>query len=297
MVSRWLAPAAAAACLPAAYPTSADASQLVDRKATDARLAVSADGKALVTYRARGRLRHVLATGAINALAPTPGRQQVSFTMLYGRGMKSRRVFRRFANVCSAYDGPPLAWLVAACKAADGSYWALQSWQRELPNYGVKARGGQAARELRLSHWTGELPVLSITPGWAYRGRFDHLYGSFSYLGAPVYGFRTTKRGAPLDRWGRSLYVDTYNSAYGPGWRRENGFLTRRGTGTFCYGFYNRGGRVGKGQLYRVTVAGPGVTPDVTWQGAAPGAYDPGRERERGLSGLGPGGGNDHRLC
>ena len=30
-----------------------------------------------------------------------------------------------------------LAWFVTACQAADGSYWALQSWQRALPDYGV----------------------------------------------------------------------------------------------------------------------------------------------------------------
>jgi hypothetical protein len=30
----------------------------------------------------------------------------------------------------------------------------------------------------------------------------------------------------------------------------------------------------GKGTQYRATVEGPGVTPDVMWQGDAPGAYD-----------------------
>jgi hypothetical protein len=26
--------------------------------------------------------------------------------------------------------------------------------------------------------------------------------------------------------------------AYGRGWRRENSFVTTKGTGVFCYGFY-----------------------------------------------------------
>ena len=68
------------------------------------------------------------------------------------------------------------------------------------------------------------------------------------------------------------------------GWRRENSFLSQRGTGVFCYGFYPHdpypgypatGKRPeGKGERYRATVVGPGVLPDVTWEGAAPIAYD-----------------------
>src|SRR5262249_20609894 len=41
-----------------------------------------------------------------------------------------------FHGGCGRYDGPALAWEVVACKAPDGSYWAVQSWQRKLPNYG-----------------------------------------------------------------------------------------------------------------------------------------------------------------
>ena len=53
--------------------------------------------------------------------------------------------------VCLPYDGPALAWEVAACKAPDGSYWALQAWQRGLPDLGVTATAAQSAWELRLS--------------------------------------------------------------------------------------------------------------------------------------------------
>ena len=35
--------------------------------------------------------------------------------------------------------------------------------------------------------------------------------------------------------------------------------------------------RTGSGTRYRATIIGPGVTPDIYWQAAAPGAYD--RER------------------
>ncbi len=109
---------------------------------------------------------------------------------------------------------------------------------------------------------------------WAYRS-FEHLFGSFTYQGRPVHGFRTTSTGQPLDTFGRNLYVDTYDSAYGKGWKRENSFLVHKDTGKFCYGFYTHGARpVGAGARYRATIIGPGVTPDVYWESDSLGAYD-----------------------
>jgi hypothetical protein len=253
------------------------ASQLVDRNASDVTLAVNAKGEALVTYKAAGKLKRVLAWGAVNAIAPTPGRQQVEFELDYagGWGKYRRRDYAEsFGGSCGSYTGQPLAWRVAVCTAPDGSFWALQAWQRALPNYGVTPGGAQSAWELHLSHWTGELPVLTIDTDWAYR-RFDHLYGSFTYRGQPVFGFRSTRGGVPLDSFGRNLYIDTLDSSYGKGWKRENSFLAQRPNGTFCYGFYPHGGHsAGNGTRYRATIIGPGVTPDVMWEGAAPGPYD-----------------------
>jgi hypothetical protein len=116
--------------------------------------------------------------------------------------------------------------------------------------------------------------VLTVKMDWAYR-KFDHMYGSFTYDGIGVYGFHSTPSGQPQDTFGRNLYVDTYNSAYGSGWRRDNSFLTHQPNGTFCYGFYPHGSHpAGNGSQYRATIIGPGVTPDITWQGPAPGPYD-----------------------
>jgi hypothetical protein len=259
----------------AAVAPTAGASQLIDRNAQGIQLGVNAKGEALLSYRAGGRLRHVLAWGAVNAIAPTPSRAQASFRLDYGGGWgKYRRGYwKTFSNRCSAYDGPKLQWAVATCKAPDGSYWALQAWQKMLPNFGLAPTPAQAVWMLHLSHWTGELPQLQIETNWAYR-RFDHLYGTLAYRGTGVFGFHSTSRGVPLDSFGRNVYVDTLNSVYGRGWRRENSFLTHRGTGAFCYGFYPHGVRpVGRGERYRATVIGPGVTPDVYWEGAAPGVY------------------------
>jgi hypothetical protein len=143
-----------------------------------------------------------------------------------------------------------------------------------LPNYGLAPSPKQSVRELRLSHWKGPIAELNVKLNWAYRS-YDHLFGSFTYLGKPVYGFKSTPQGNPLDTFGRNLYVDTFNSAYGSGWRRENSFLMHKGTGMFCYGFYSHGSRpVGKGERYRATIIGPGVTPDVFWEGSPLGTYD-----------------------
>jgi hypothetical protein len=254
---------------------AAGASQLIDRNATEIHLATNRNGEALITYRAGGQLKHVLAWGALNAIAPTQSRPQVAFRLDYsgGYGKYRRDYWQTFNNVCQPYDGPALAWPITACRSTDGSYWALQAWQRGLPDYGRRPSPAQAVWELRLSHWIGVLPLLVIQTDWAYR-RYDHLFGTLTYGGAPQFGFRSTASGEPLDTFGRNVYVDTFDSAYGHGWRRENSFLTHTHTGAFCYGFFAHSGRLGAGRAYRATVIGPGVTPDVMWQGAAPGTYD-----------------------
>ena len=261
----------------AAMPGVARASEIIHRNAADMKLAVNAKGEALVTYRLRGKIHRTLAWGAVNALAPTRARPQVKFRLDYagGWGKYHRPYWKNFRNACRRYDGPELSWKIDACKAPDGSYWALQAWQRALPNFGLEPTATQDAWELRLSHWTGPLPVLEITLNWAFQGRFDHLFGRLMYLGRPVYGFRSTAAGVPLDTYGRNLYLDTYDSEYGRGWKRENSFLAHTGRGTFCYGFYPHGSRpAGKGIRYRATVIGPGVAPDVMWESPAPGDYN-----------------------
>ena len=258
------------------FAAAANASQLIDRNARGVKLAVNSKGEALITYTAGGTVKHVLAWGAINAIAPTQARAQVAFKLDYSGGWAKTHtnLWKTFGTSCGAYDGPELQWKVAACKAPDGSYWALQAWQRALPNYGLSPTAAQSVWELRLSHWTGDLPELTIGTDWAWH-QWDHLYGTFTYAGQPVFGFKSSAAGNPLDSFGRNIYVDTFDSAYGSGWKRENSFLTHSGTGVFCYSFNPHGSRPdGKGAKYRATVEGPGVTPDVMWQGDSPGVYD-----------------------
>lgn len=252
--------AAALAAL-AAVPV-ANASFIVARNASHAVLRVHGT-RALVSYRSAGRERHAELWGAINARPPNPRVPQVAFHVRYGYGAD-------LGGSCLPYTGPPLPLVVAACDAPDGSYWALQSWQRLLPDYG----GAHAPFELHLSHWSGALPQLEVWLDWVYK-RYAHLFGRFTYRGEGVYGFRSTRGGNPLDAYGRNLFVDTLDSAYGRGWHRENGFLAHRPHGTFCYGFFRHGSHpVGAGKAYRMTVEGPGVTPIIRWSGNSPGPYN-----------------------
>ena len=89
---------------------NASASQLVDRDAAGVKLAVNAKGEALLTYSAQGKLKHVLAWGGVNAIAPTQARAQVALRLDYagGWGKYRRDYYKTFGARCGAYDGPAL---------------------------------------------------------------------------------------------------------------------------------------------------------------------------------------------
>jgi hypothetical protein len=280
------------------------ASERVDVDASGVRLAVNERGVALVTYRARGRTFHLLAWAAVNARPPSQTVPQVHFRFDWSGGWKSRHrlVWKTFRNRCTKYDGPELAYLVAACKARDGSYWALQAWQPYLPHRGFPPwLPRQTQWELHISHWSGPTAKLEAYADWAFNGQAHDLFGRLTYLGNPAYGFGIGKDGAPNDRYGRSLYIDTFDSAYGAGWKRETSISFRRGSGAFCYSFWpthdktlpgypNNPRPAGNGKRYRITVEGPGVTPDLLWEGAGLHDFNPNNsadvEYERRLDAL-----------
>jgi hypothetical protein len=257
---------------------SAQAAQLIARNATNVQIRANAKGEAVFTYRQGGALRRVLVWGAINARFPAPGTRQVEFKVDYSGGWRTRHT-TTFAGSCGRYDGPALPNLVAACKAPDGTYWAAQSWGRPLPNLGFTPWNAELRQQwLEVSHWSGELPQLELHMGWVWSNRFQQLFGRYTYKGKPVYGFGTTRYGAPTDGFGRLVYLDTFNSTYGPGWKRENSFVPHNPTGVFCYGFYSfdptKGGYrhppganakrgPGTGEQYRITASGTGVLPNV----------------------------------
>ena len=276
----------ALACGLAAAP--ADASQrLGDVDVKSPTLKVNRKGEALITYtRADGVVVHVLAWGAINAREPDPEVAPVAFQIDNSGGWKKYRrlVWKSFRNACTAYDGPELVYSVATCKAPDGSYWALQSWVRILPMRGFAPfKPGQGHMELHLSHWTGELGKLEVSPNFTYGGSWQGLFGRLTYHGWAVHGYRTpSSTQGDLDA--RYFYIDTFDSVWGPGWKRAAAKVTHNPNGGFCFsfvddrpppGYPNRNIRpAGNGKQHRVTVMGPGVTPDLQWIGDGLGAYD-----------------------
>ena len=153
--------AAAAVCVAA---STANASQLIDRDAKNVKLAIDTKGEALITYTKGGQLKHVLVGGAIGALPPDAGHEQVKFWTDFSGGWGKHGSGFRFAGVCKRYTGPSLPWLVVACKAPDGTLWALQSWQRGLPDYGVAPTADQSA-------WSFTLALVGIATGAADRDR------------------------------------------------------------------------------------------------------------------------------
>jgi hypothetical protein len=252
--------ALAAFVLLAVVASPASASEIVDRSALNPTLEVTPDNTALVSYTSHGVAHHVLFWGGVNWAD--------QFSRDYSGGWKSHRAdWAHFHNSCGPYTGPALPLLVEACDAPDGSHWALQDWARLWDNYG----GHDAPMELHLSHWTGDAGVLTVRTDWGYHGRFQHLYGTFTYHGRAVFGTRWTRQGVPLDRQGRNVYVDYLSTNV---WLRENSFLTHPNTGGFCYLFSPHAGRIGNGSAYRATAIGPGVSPIVRTEFAPPPAFD-----------------------
>jgi hypothetical protein len=274
-------------------PAAAASQPLGDLNLANVSLGVNANGKALVTYTTENGKRHeVLVWGAVNARPPSRDVPQVAFRFDYSGGLHSlgHRAAKTFRNQCSPYDGPALAFLVTACKAPDGSYWAIQAWQRLLPMRGFAPwLPQQGAYEFHVSHWSGPIADLQVSQNWTYGGEWQGIFGRLTYAGNPVHGFRTpsaTRR----DPYARFVYIDAHDSVYGTGWRHDTAVTVHVGNGAFCYSFVPQAPPAGYpdsklrgpavGDRHRVTVMGPGVTPDVQWVGPSLGAYDPVRDRE-----------------
>jgi hypothetical protein len=289
---------AAACAVFAVLAGPAAAGQLIDRNATQISLEVNTKEQAMLQYKVGVRHRHVLVWGAVNARNSVAGSNgkpnQVEFKVDYSGGWASfgRVLYPTFKDACRRYTGPAIPYLVVGCDAPDGSYWAVQSWQSELPDLGFTPwLPKQSSWRLKIAHWTGQPAKLDAYAYWTGSGKVHSLFGKFTYAGKPVFGFKTTPYGEPLDTYGRLIYLDTFNSMYGSGWRRENSFVPHAPNGNFCYGFKtydpHTGGYSappgykglrgpGNGSRYRLVAVGPGVTPDVATYVKGLGPYDPG---------------------
>ncbi len=279
----------AAAALFGASVSMAQASEMVGSNVHNVHLIVGDRGVAQVVYTtSTGRVVHVLAWGAINAREPSQTVPQVRFQLNFAGGYGSvwgNGYWAKMHNRCRPYDGPALVNQVAVCVATDGSYWALQTWVRLAADGGWRS-SPTAPTELHLSHWTGALPVLTISQNWERSNHsIDRVFGQFTYHGVGVYGYSSTRTGNPTDGYGRNIYVDVdqplwYRTAWSLGlpWYRFNSGLAHRAGvgqllpngsgavgGDYCIGMWPLYGRSlpANGLEYRATAMGPGVTPIV----------------------------------
>jgi hypothetical protein len=158
-------------------------------------------------------------------------------------------------DVSHETTGVQLAWAVVVRQTPDGSFYALQSWRR-LDDGPV---------ELRFSRWTGAPTSLTLHVVCCKWGSVN-VVGEATFHGQPIYGERATSQGAPLDPYGRNVYLDTFRSGT---WHRMMGILTHKPTGRFS--LWIRSSWVGS--AYRGTIPGPNLGwtlgPDALAQAAA----------------------------
>ena len=144
----------------------------------------------------------------------------------------------------------------------------------------------RAAVGFNVSHWSGPLARLTVSQNFTYGGSWTGLFGQLTYGGAPVFGFKTPAYNKKADGYARYVYIDMHNSVYGAGLearRRQGAAPAQRGlllqlraadaAARLSVDRESRG--PAPGDLERVTVMGPGVTPDVQWVGPGLGKYDP----------------------
>ena len=278
-----------------ASPAPAVASEhLGDRDVSFLSLKVNARGEALVSYRrADGQRRDVLIWGAVNAHSPDADRPQVSFRYDYSGGWKSHgtaEYARSFKDTCRAVrrsgrssSASPRArrptGRTGRCRAGGGSHRCAVS-PRSAPSTTPSSSMSRTGRaRSRCSRFRRTGPTA---------GRCRGCSAALTYQGEAVYGFRTPSA-TRSDPYARFVYIDTFNSVYGPGWKRDTGIVTHRGNGAFCYsfvaqapppGYPSREPRgPGNGERHRVTVMGPGVTPVVQWEGEGLDRYSAASDR------------------
>ena len=246
-----------------AFAATASASELIDRNAHGVKLAVNAKGEALDHLHRGRQAASTCSPGARSTRSRRrTARPQVAFKLDYagGWGKYHRDYWKTFAQ--------RVRGLRRAGARVEGD--RVQGARRlVLGAAGVAADAAELRRradagcrrvwELRLSHWTGDLPVLDDHTDWAWH-QWDHLFGTFTYGGTPVYGFSSTSSRRPA-RHVRPQHLRRH-VRLGVRHRleaREQLPDAHAAPGSFCYGFNPHGvAPAGKGTKYRATVEGPG---------------------------------------
>jgi hypothetical protein len=160
-------------------------------------------------------------------------------SLLVGRDGSLRYGGLSGSDVSHPAAGVSIPWTVAVRQTPDGRFYALQAWRRLV----------HGPVELRFSRWEGaptKLTLRTVCCKWGH----ENVVGSASFHGRPIYGYKSTRQGNPLDPYGRNVYLDSYR---GGRWERMMGILTNRPAGSFS--LWIRPEWAGGG--YRGTIPGP----------------------------------------
>ena len=140
-------------------PGTASASQLIARDARDVTLRRQREGARRSSATPRRGSAGTCSRGARSTRSTRrPDRRAGRLpARLLGRlaARTARRSPSGSATSAAATQGRSSPWFVTGCTMPDGSHWAVQSWQRGLPNLGLDPwKPLQGSRELRLSRWS-----------------------------------------------------------------------------------------------------------------------------------------------
>jgi hypothetical protein len=199
-------------------PAVAQGSIKIAGNAAHAKLRVNSRGWATVAYAQHGRWK--------KARISPQGR------VTFGKAARGRDI-----SAPSLLMSVPMA--VTVRQTPNGRFWALQSWRR--------LKSGPI--ELRLSRWSGAPTSLALW-AWCCKWRSEVARGRATFHGKAIYGYHSTPSGAPTDKFGRNVYIDTFR---GGRWVRTMGILTHRPTGKF--GLWIR--PHWRGKAYRARIVGP----------------------------------------
>ena len=234
-----------------------------------------------MTYtRPDGQVRRVLAWGALDAVVPDPSVPQQRFELDYdGRlgqvpqgsatGARSRTCAGRTPGPRSrtaSRRAPRLTAPTGRSRAGSGSSRCAASpasgpctWRGSCTS-----RTGRRRSPCSRSRRTGRTaaPSRACSDGCC--------------TGEGPCTARRHRRGTPGPRTRATSTSTRSTPSTAPGWKRDGAKVTHVGSGGFCYSFaplaappagYPAVPTVsGKGERHRVTVMGPGVTPDVQWE-------------------------------
>ena len=169
-------------------PAAAASQPLGDLNVTGLTLAVNTTWHALLSYRREdGRPRAMCSPGRDQrptAVAERAAGRVPASTTPAGCAASAAAPPRGSSTAARPTTDRRSPFLVAACKAPDGTYWAVQAWQRLLPMRGFAPwLPDQGKLEFHVSHWSGPLALLEVSQNWTYGGRWQGLFGRLSYDG------------------------------------------------------------------------------------------------------------------